>query len=125
MVKHAVQRATHILVADEAWVALATLHTNSAPEAINRIIDVFPQNQQAQIRTQLSTALIGVLSQTLIPRKSGEGVVAAYEMLMVTPAVQNLIRRPLARFREYVDVDMRFVGRIDARLVVGVRNKRR
>ena len=62
----------------------------------NRIIDVFPKDQQDQIRTQLSTALIGVLSQTLLPRlnKDGkpEGLVATYEMMVVTSAIQNMIR---------------------------------
>src|SRR5207302_9701807 len=72
-------------------VVFGTLHTSGASSTINRIIDVFPKDQQDQIRTQLSTAMIGVLSQTLLPRKP-EGLVAAYEMLMVTPAIQNLIR---------------------------------
>src|SRR5439155_13773449 len=58
---------------------------------INRIIDVFPQEQQDQIRTQLATALIGVLSQTLLPKK-GSGITASYEMMVVTPAIANLIR---------------------------------
>ena len=70
---------------------LSTLHTNSAVSTINRIIDVFPKEQQDQIRTQLSVALMGVLSQTLLPRKP-EGLVAAYEMMVVSPAIQNLIR---------------------------------
>ncbi|GBD36211.1 Twitching mobility protein [bacterium HR36] len=68
-----------------------TLHTSGAASTVNRIVDVFPKEQQDQIRTQLSTALIGVLSQTLLPRKNG-GLVAAYEMMVVTPAIQNLIR---------------------------------
>jgi twitching motility protein PilT len=58
---------------------------------VNRIIDVFPTNQQEQVRTQLSTAIIGILSQQLLPRKAG-GRVAAYEMLVVTSAIANLIR---------------------------------
>ncbi len=69
----------------------ATLHTSGAASTINRIIDVFPKEQQDQIRTQLSTALIGVLSQGLLPRKP-DGLIAAYEMMVVTPAIQNLIR---------------------------------
>src|SRR5207245_3772748 len=72
-------------------VVFATLHTSGASSTINRIIDVFPKEQQVQIRTQLSTALIGVLSQTLLPKKP-EGLVAAYEMMVVTSAIQNLIR---------------------------------
>jgi len=80
-----------IEAAETGHVVFGTLHTNGAASTINRIIDVFPKDQQSQIRTQLSTALIGVLSQTLLPRK-GEGLVAAYEMMVVTPAIQNLIR---------------------------------
>src|SRR5437764_11837807 len=70
--------------AETGQVVFATLHTNSASGTVNRIIDVFPQESQDQIRTQLSTALIGVLSQTLLPKKGG-GVIAAYEMMVVTP----------------------------------------
>ena len=68
-----------------------TLHTTGAEGTVNRIIDVFPTNQQEQIRTQLSVAIIGILSQALLPRQP-KGMVAAYEMLTVTPAVSNLIR---------------------------------
>jgi twitching motility protein PilT len=77
--------------AETGHIVFGTLHTNSASGTVNRIIDVFPKDQQDQIRTQLSVALIGVLSQTLLPKK-GEGVVAAYEMMIVTPAIANLIR---------------------------------
>ncbi len=68
-----------------------TLHTNSAQGTINRVIDVFPNSQQDQIRTQLSVSIIGILSQCLIP-KLGGGRVAAHELLVVTPAIANLIR---------------------------------
>lgn len=80
-----------IEAAETGHVVFGTLHTNSASATVNRIIDVFPKEQQDQIRTQLSTALIGVLSQSLLPKKP-EGVIAAYEMMIVTPAIQNLIR---------------------------------
>src|SRR5690242_18760257 len=80
-----------IEAAETGHIVFGTLHTNGAASTINRIIDVFPKDQQDQIRTQLSTALIGVLSQTLLPKKP-EGLVAAYEMMVVTPAIQNLIR---------------------------------
>jgi twitching motility protein PilT len=80
-----------IEAAETGHVVFATLHTSGAASTINRIIDVFPKEQQDQVRTQLSTALIGVLSQALLPRKP-EGLVAAYEMMVVTPAIQNLIR---------------------------------
>jgi len=82
---------TAITAAETGHVVFGTLHTTGAQGTVNRIIDVFPTNQQSQIRTQLSVALIGVLSQTLLP-KVGGGRVAAYEMLVVTPAVANLIR---------------------------------
>lgn len=77
--------------AETGHVVFATLHTSGAASTINRIVDVFPKEQQDQIRTQLSTALIGVLSQALLPKKP-DGLVAAYEMMVVTPAIQNLIR---------------------------------
>jgi twitching motility protein PilT len=80
-----------IEAAETGHVVFATLHTSGAASTINRIIDVFPKEQQDQVRTQLSTALIGVLSQTLLPRKP-DGLVSAYEMMVITPAIQNLIR---------------------------------
>jgi twitching motility protein PilT len=80
-----------IEAAETGHIVFATLHTSGAASTINRIVDVFPKDQQDQIRTQLSTALIGVLSQTLLPRKP-DGLVAAYEMMVVTPAIRNLIR---------------------------------
>jgi twitching motility protein PilT len=80
-----------IEAAETGHVVFGTLHTSSASSTVNRIIDVFPKEQQDQIRTQLSTALIGVLAQTLIPRKP-EGMIAAYEMMVMTSAIQNLIR---------------------------------
>ncbi|MDG2382593.1 MAG: type IV pilus twitching motility protein PilT [Pirellulaceae bacterium] len=80
-----------ITAAETGHVVFGTLHTNSAQGTVNRIIDVFPTNQQDQIRTQLSTSIIGVLAQTLLPRLGG-GRVAAYELLTVTPGIANLIR---------------------------------
>lgn len=80
-----------IEAAETGHIVFGTLHTASASSTVNRIIDVFPKDQQDQVRTQLSVALIGVLSQTLLPRKP-EGVVAAYEMMIVTSAIANLIR---------------------------------
>jgi twitching motility protein PilT len=80
-----------ITAAETGHIVFATLHTSSAAGTINRIIDVFPTNQQEQIRTQLSVAIIGILSQALLPRKP-KGLVAAYELLVVTPAIANLIR---------------------------------
>lgn len=80
-----------IEAAETGHVVFGTLHTSGAASTVNRIIDVFPKEQQDQIRTQLSTSLIGVLSQALLPRKP-EGLVAAYEMMVVTPAIQNMMR---------------------------------
>ena len=80
-----------ITAAETGHVVFGTLHTTGAQGTVNRIIDVFPTNQQEQIRTQLSVAIIGILSQALLPKKGG-GRVAAYEMLVVTPAIGNLIR---------------------------------
>ena len=80
-----------ISAAETGHVVFGTLHTTGAQGTINRIIDVFPTNQQEQIRTQLSVSILGVLSQALLPKKTG-GRVAAYEMLVCSPAIQNLIR---------------------------------
>ncbi len=77
--------------AETGHLVFGTLHTSGAASTINRIVDVFPKEQQDQIRTQLSTALIGVLSQALLPKKP-DGLIAAYEMMVVTPAIQNLVR---------------------------------
>jgi twitching motility protein PilT len=80
-----------ITAAETGHLVFGTLHTSSAEGTVNRIIDAFPTNQQEQVRVQLSTAIVGVLSQALMPKKP-KGVVAAYEMLVVTPAISNLIR---------------------------------
>ena len=80
-----------ITAAETGHIVFGTLHTTGAQGTVDRIIDVFPTQQQEQIRTQLSVAIIGILSQALLPRKP-KGLVAAYEMLVVTPAIANLIR---------------------------------
>ncbi|QDU93032.1 type IV pilus twitching motility protein PilT [Lignipirellula cremea] len=80
-----------ISAAETGHVVFGTLHTNSAQGTINRIIDAFPGNLQDQVRTQLSTSIIGVVAQTLLP-KIGGGRCAAYEILVVTSSVANLIR---------------------------------
>jgi twitching motility protein PilT len=81
-----------IAAAETGHLVFATLHTTGASGTINRIIDAFPVNQQAQVRVQLSVALIAVLSQQLLSRSDKPGRVAAYEFLVVTPAISNLIR---------------------------------
>ena len=78
--------------AETGHLVFATLHTTGAAGTITRVIDAFPVNQQAQVRVQLSTALIAVVSQQLLARQDRAGRVAAYEFLVVTPAISNLIR---------------------------------
>ena len=78
--------------AETGHLVFGTLHTNSAPKTVDRIIDAFPQNQQAQIRVMLSESLRGVIAQNLFKRADTDGRVAAIEILMNTPAVSNLIR---------------------------------
>ena len=80
-----------ISAAETGHMVFGTLHTNSAMGTVNRIIDAFPGNLQDQIRTQLSTALVGIVAQTLLP-KIGGGRLAAYEILVVTSGIANLIR---------------------------------
>ena len=80
-----------IMAAETGHLVFSTLHTTGCQGTVNRIIDAFPHEQQEQIRVQLSTTLIAILSQALLP-KVGSGRVAAYEFLMVTPAISNLIR---------------------------------
>ncbi len=83
---------TALRVAETGHLVFATLHTNSAIQTINRIIDVFPPHQQQQVRTQLSFVLEGVLCQTLLKKASGNGRAMAMEILIPTPAIRNLIR---------------------------------
>ena len=79
-------------IAETGHLTFATLHTNSAAQTINRIIDVFPSHQQGQIRTQLSLVLEGVVCQALVPRADGKGRVVALEIMVPNPAIRNLIR---------------------------------
>src|ERR1700744_3663546 len=81
-----------ITAAETGHLVFGTLHTSGAASTINRVIDAFPTDQQAQIKVQLANNLIAVLSQTLCPRADSEGMVAAYEFMYVTPGIQNLIR---------------------------------
>jgi len=84
--------STALTAAETGHLVFATLHTQSAPQTIDRIIDVFPSHQQSQVRTQLSVAIQGVMTQTLIPTADGSARVVACETLVPTPAVRNLIR---------------------------------
>jgi len=81
-----------LTAAETGHLVFATLHTNSATESVNRIIDVFPPHQQGQVRAQLSMTLEAVVTQKLLPRKAGGGVVLAAEVMTCTPAIRALIR---------------------------------
>ncbi len=80
-----------VTAAETGHLVLSTLHANSAAQTVDRIIDTFPADQQDQIRLQLASSLIGILSQRLVPRVSG-GLIPAFELLLNTPAISNLIR---------------------------------
>jgi len=84
--------AAALTIAETGHLAFATLHTNSAMESINRIIDVFPSHQQSQIRAQLAFVLEGVITQTLLQKIKGRGRVMAAEIMICTPAIRALIR---------------------------------
>jgi twitching motility protein PilT len=81
-----------LTVSETGHLCFATLHTNSAVQTINRIVDVFPPYQQSQVRAQLSFVLEGVLCQSLIPRANGPGRAMALEVMVPNPAIRNLIR---------------------------------
>ena len=84
--------AAALTAAETGHLVFGTLHTNSAPQSIDRIIDVFPAAQQGQIRVQLANVLSAIVTQQLMTRKDGNGLVLATEVLIATPAVRNLIR---------------------------------
>ena len=81
-----------LTAAETGHLVLASIHTNDAIQTIDRIIDVFPSHQQDQIRSQLSASLLGIVSQRLLPRKGRPGRIPAFEILVATPAIRNLIR---------------------------------
>lgn len=83
---------TALTAAETGHLVFATLHTQDAPQSIDRIIDVFPPHQQEQVRIQLSSTIQGIITQQLLPRADGRGRVVACEVLIPTPAVRNLIR---------------------------------
>ncbi|HVF90527.1 MAG TPA: type IV pilus twitching motility protein PilT [Blastocatellia bacterium] len=83
---------TALRIAETGHLTFATLHTNSASSSVNRIIDIFPSGQQAQIRTQLSMVLEGIITQSLLPKMNGQGRVLAMEILVPNAAIRNLIR---------------------------------
>jgi twitching motility protein PilT len=81
-----------LTAAETGHLVFGTLHTNSASQTVDRVVDAFPANQQEQIRSVLAVALKAIIAQTLCPLASGKGRIAAYELMFVTPAVSNLIR---------------------------------
>jgi twitching motility protein PilT len=81
-----------LTIAETGHFVMATLHTNSAAESINRIIDAFPSHQQSQVRAQLAFVLEGVVTQTLLPKAKGKGRVCAIEIMICTPAIRAVIR---------------------------------
>jgi twitching motility protein PilT len=83
---------TALTAAETGHLVFATLHTQDAPQTVDRVIDVFPAHQQQQIRVQLATSLQGVVTQQLVPLVGGQGRTVAAEVLVATPAVRNLIR---------------------------------
>ncbi len=85
--------AIALTAAETGHLVLTTLHTIDAVTTINRIVDVFPANQQQQVKLQLAESLIGIVAQILLPKKDGKGRVAATEVLVSTPAVGNVIRQ--------------------------------
>lgn len=88
--------AVAVTAAETGHLVLATLHTQSAAQTIDRLIDIFPAHQQSQIRSQLANCLQGVVTQALAPRKDGTGRVAICEVMTVSPAIRNLIREDKA-----------------------------
>ena len=84
--------STALTAAETGHLVFATLHTQDAPQSVDRVIDVFPAHQQQQIRVQLASSLQGIVTQQLLPRRGGGGRVVAAEVLVATPAVRNLIR---------------------------------
>jgi twitching motility protein PilT len=85
--------STALTAAETGHLVFATLHTQSAPSTIDRIIDVFPSEQQQQVRVQLASTIQGIVTQNLIPTADGRGRVAALEILLPDDAVRNLIRQ--------------------------------
>jgi twitching motility protein PilT len=81
-----------VTAAETGHLVFGTLHTQDAPQTVDRVIDIFPPHQQHQVRAQLANALQGIITQTLVPRRDGDGRVVACEVLVPTPGVRNLIR---------------------------------
>ncbi|MFH0886838.1 MAG: type IV pilus twitching motility protein PilT [bacterium] len=85
--------STAITAAETGHLVISTLHTNDSVQAVDRIVDAFPPHQQQQIRLQLSMSLQGIIAQQLLPREDGSGMIAAIEVMRVTPGIRNIIRK--------------------------------
>jgi twitching motility protein PilT len=85
--------ATAITAAETGHLVLGTLHTTGSARTVDRIIDQFPPSQQEQVRVQLSVSLIAVISQVLMPKADGTGVIAGFEVMVMTPGIENHIRK--------------------------------
>ena len=85
--------ASAVTAAETGHLVFGTLHTTGSARTVDRMIDAFPANQQEQIRAQLSVSIVAVISQVLLPRKDGKGRVAAFEVMLMNPAIGNLIRK--------------------------------
>lgn len=101
-----------ITAAETGHLVLATLHTNNAVQTINRIVDVFPAHQQPQIRSQLAAALVGVVSQRLLPKNEENGRIAAFEIMLANPAIRNLIREDKMHQAQSVMESSRSMGMV-------------
>lgn len=82
-----------VTAAETGHLVLGTLHTTGSSRTVNRLIDAFPTNQQEQVRAQISVALLAVISQVLLPRADGKGRIAAFELMIMTSAIANLVRK--------------------------------
>jgi twitching motility protein PilT len=99
-----------ITAAETGHLVLSTLHTIGAPQTIDRIIDVFPPYQQQQVRIQLSSVIQAIITQQLLPKADGKGRIAAFEVMIATPAIRNLIRESK-------------VHQIETAMLTGTKNK--
>jgi len=117
---------TMLTLAETGHLTLSTLHTNTATTAVNRIIDVFPAEQQRQVRVQLSFVLEAVIAQQLLPGSDGQSLELAYEIMVATGAIRNLIREGnegqiYSHLQMGRDAGMRTMNRSLAEMVLGHR----
>ena len=110
-----------LAAAETGHLVLATLHTNGAAESIERLVGIFPGEQQQQVQFQLSIGISGVIYQALIPRAEGKGRIAAFEVLVGTQAVKNLIRtNQIAQIRSYMFMGGQYGMQTQEQALVGL-----